>query len=119
MSPQPNRDATAMETTGGCSPSTCPEVANDAEPVAPFPTLPLIAMMLVFLIAAIINGSIIMLVSALLPTPLLLWRLFVTLDEREVRRAAARKPLATTSTLNSSANPATTPTPQPTTLQRS
>lgn len=81
-----------------------------------FPMLPLSAMMLVFLIAAILNGSTVMLVSALLPTPLLLWRLFVTLDEWEARRAAARKPLATTSTLNSAASPTTTPAPQPTTI---
>ena len=76
--------------------------------------LPLISMMLVFLIAAILNNSMVMLVSALLPTPLLLWRLFVTLDEWEVRRAA--KKTANTSTLNSAANPATAPTPQPTSI---
>ena len=103
-----------METTGGCSQSTCPEVANDAEPVAPFPTLPFISLMLVFFITAIINNSTVMLVSALLPTPLLLWRLFVTLDEWEARRATMKT--AATATMNSTASPATAAAPQPTNI---
>ncbi|MEQ2007068.1 MAG: hypothetical protein ABMA26_09730 [Limisphaerales bacterium] len=85
------------------------------EPEAPLPTLTLISMMLVFFITAIINNSTVMLVSALLPTPLLLWRLFVTLDEWEARRAAAMK-TAATSTLNSAASPATAAAPQPTNI---
>ena len=73
-----------------------------------FPTLPLISTMLVFLIAAILNNSLVMLVSALLPTPLLLWRLFVTLDEWEARRAAMKT--AAASTTNSAASTAATNT---------
>lgn len=84
------------------------------EPEAPFPTLPFISMMLVFFIAAILNNSLVMLVSALLPTPLLLWRLALTLDDWEARRAA--KKTATTSTCNNAASPATAAGSQPTTI---
>lgn len=87
---------------------------HSEEPEDRFPLLTLIAMMLVFFIAAILNGSTVMLVAALLPTPLLLWRLFVTLDEWEARRAAMKTPA--TSITNSAANPATTPAPQPTSI---
>ncbi|MEQ2010109.1 MAG: hypothetical protein ABMA26_25275 [Limisphaerales bacterium] len=90
-------------------------MANDAEPEAPFPTLALIAMMLAFFIAAILNGSMVMLVAALLPTPLLLWRLFVTLDEWEARRTAAMKAPAG-STTNHTESPATVADPQPTNI---
>lgn len=87
---------------------------NTEEPEAPFPTLALMSVMLVFFIAAILNGSMVMLVSALLPTPLLLWRLFVTLDEWEARRSAMN-PVATATT-DHAASPATTADPQPTTI---
>lgn len=84
------------------------------EPEAPFPTLSLLALMSVIFITAIINNSTVMLVSALLPTPVLLWRLFVTLDEWEARRAAIKT--AGTSTSNNAASTATAPTPQPTNI---
>lgn len=57
-----------------------------------FPTLQIIALMVVVLITAFISNSIVMLVSALLPTPLLLWRLFVVLDEWETSRAMKAAP---------------------------
>lgn len=109
-----NNNGGCLSSKSGRHPTaTTPMNIND-EPEAPFPTLPLIAMMLVFFIAAIINSSLVMLVSALLPTPLLLWRLFVAVDDWEVRRAA--KKTATTSTLNSAASPATAAAPQPTSI---
>lgn len=81
---------------------------------APFPTLMMIALMLASLIAAIINGSIVMLVSALLLTPVLVWRLFLTIEDWEERRAAARNSLATTSTQTIAASTPPTINPQST-----
>ena len=80
---------------------------NTEEPETPFPTVAYIGLTTVMIVAAIINGSLVMLVSALLPTPLLLWRLFVTLDEWEERRAAARKPNEATATNNNAESAAT------------
>ena len=84
------------------------------EPEAPFPTVAYISLTTVMIVIALLNNSLVMLVSALLPTPLLLWRLFVTLDEWEMRRAA-RKTAATSAT-DHAESPATAPTPQPTSI---
>lgn len=100
-----------------CLAAPNPTPHTTAEPEAPFPTVAYISLTTVMIVIALLNNSLVMLVSALLPTPLLLWRLFVTLDEWEMRRAAAMKRTEATSTLNSAESPPTTAAdPQPTSI---
>lgn len=89
---------------------------HSAEPEDRFPLLSLIALMSIVLIAAIINNSIVMLLSALLPTPLLVWQLFVAFEDWEDRRSAAIKTAATSTTNNAESPPTTAAAPQPTTI---
>lgn len=101
-----------------CLAAPNPTLHTTEEPETPFPTLALMSVMLLFFIAAILSNSIVMLISALLPTPLLLWRLFVTLDEWEVRRAAARKLNAATSTTKTAADQPSGTTPTTNQIER-
>ena len=94
-------------------PKHTPHTAD--EPEAPFPTVAYISLTTVMIVIALLNNSLVMLVSALLPTPLLLWRLFVTLDEWEVRRAAI-KTAATSATDHAESPPTTAADPQPTSI---
>lgn len=85
--------------------TVAPAVALNEEPQAPFPTALTTTMIALLLVSGFINGSPLLLLSALLGSPLLLWRLFVTLDEwREQETSTtttnADQPSGTTSTTN-------------------
>lgn len=95
-----------------CLDAPKPTPHTTEEPEAPFPTVAYTSLTTAMIVIALLNNSLVMLVSALLPTPLLLWRLALTLDDWEARRAT--KKTATTSTSNNAASPATTTNPQPT-----
>jgi hypothetical protein len=82
-------------------------VALNDEQQAPFPTALTTTMIVLLLVSGFLNGSSLLLLSALMGLPLLLWRLFVTLDACSERIAAtttstsaADQPSGTTSTTN-------------------
>lgn len=85
--------------------TVAPAVELNDEPQAPFPTALTTTMIALLLVSGFINGSPLLLLSALMGLPLLLWRLFVTLDEWREQKASttttnADQPSGTTPTTN-------------------